>query len=99
MEKFIKQIYEEFTITTDFSKNMATDETIINQSVSVIDYANVDVTTVITDQSTIAAVGQTVQILVRAGDESGTPYKITFRCETSEGHKWELDIQMKIKEV
>ena len=99
MEQFEKQPYEEFTITADFSKNMETGETITDQSVLAFDKDGQDVSSAVTDQGSIVISGQAVKVLVQAGDQALAPYKITFRCSTSSGHKWELDVKMKVKEI
>lgn len=98
-ESFEKQGYEEFTIEGDFSKNMEVGET-INAGALVLaeDNAGSNVAATVTDQATIAVVGQGVQVLVRGGTENLAPYKVTFRCVTSVNHKWEIDVDMKIKE-
>lgn len=99
MEQFEKQSYEEFTITADFSKNMETGETIADQSVLAFDKDGADASSIVTDQGTVAASGQTVKVLIQAGEQALAPYKITFRCTTSSGHKWELDVKMKVREL
>ena len=47
-----------------------------------------------------AAPEAAAQAIVRAGLEAETPYKITMKCVTNStpAHKWEMEIQMKIKE-
>lgn len=99
MEQFEKQPYEEFTITADFSKNMETGETITEQFVIAFDKDGLDASSIVTDQGTVIASGQTVKTLVQAGDQALSPYKLTFRCTTSNGHKWELDVKMKVREI
>ena len=100
LEEFIKQPYEEFTISTDFSANFLDDETITSQTVSAIDSKGVDATSAVTNQASVTNDGNSkVQVLVRAGDRLNSPYKITFRCVTSIGHKWEHDIKMKVVEL
>ncbi len=99
MGKFTKQAYEEFTISADFSKNMALGETIVSQTVGALDVDLEDVSDVVIDQGTVANDGEHKAVCrVRAGEELKSPYKITFRVTTSSAHKWELDIQMRIKE-
>lgn len=100
MEKFTKQIYEEFTIAGDFSKNMETGETIATQTVVAVNNVGADATNDVLDTGSISNDGTTkVLVLVRAGTEALSPYKITFKAVTSVDHKWEVDVQMKIKEI
>lgn len=106
LDNFEKQPSEEFRITVDFGLNFQTDETLVvgNCSVYVVDGSGQDVSTVVTDQSTIAVVDGAqsgvpqagLQILVRGGDDLKV-YKFTFNGVTSLGHTWEHDIDMKVK--
>lgn len=98
MDKFTKQPYEEFTISSDFGLNFLSGETIVSQTVSAVDSSNVDVTATITTQASVAHDGSKVTVLVKGGT-TGNTYKITFRCVTSLGHKWENDVQMKVTEI
>lgn len=98
--KFTKQPYEEFSISTDFSNNMLDGETITGQTVTVVDNTMVDVSSTITNQTSVSNNGTSeVIVLVRGGTKAASPYKITFRCTTSLGHKWEHDIQMTVKDL
>lgn len=98
--KFTKQPYEEFAISTDFSSNMLAGETITGQTVTVVDKTMTNVSSTITNQTSVSNDGNSkVIVLVRAGTKADSPYKITFRCVTSLGHKWEHDIQMTVKDL
>lgn len=100
MDSFEKQSYEEFTIAGDFSLNFADGETISSQTVTAVDQADVDATADVIDDSSITNDGGArVLVKVVGGDEADSPYKITMRCETSAGHKWELDVRMNVVEV
>lgn len=100
MDKFVKQTYEEFTITADFSNNMAVGETITSQTVTVLDAGGDDASIIVVDQASVANDGSTkVSALVRGGGVDLSPYKITFKIVTSVAHKWELDVQMLVKAV
>lgn len=100
MDNFEKQPYEEFTISTDFSTNFATGEVLASQTVTAMDRDGTNVTDTVTDQTTLSDDGVgTVSILIRAGSESKSPYKITFKCITSAGHKWENDIRMSVRDI
>lgn len=97
MEQIRKQPYEEFTISADFSANMASGEVISVQSVAAVDKTGNDVKDTVTDQATVANDGKTTcRVLVKGGDPTLSPYTLTFRCTTSLGNKWELDIQMQV---
>lgn len=100
MDKLSKQPYEEFTVSSDFSKNMLLGETITGQSVSVVDKDGIDVSSTMTNQASVSNNGsQRVSVLVRAGAPESSPYKITFRCTTSIAHKWEHDVLMRVEEL
>jgi len=100
MDAFEKQPYEEFTVSTDFSRNFATGETVSSQTVTAVDKDGATVTTTVTDQTTVANDGGSkVSVLVKAGTVVASPYRLTFRCVTSTGHKWEHDIQMNVREI
>lgn len=95
-----KQPYEEYTISNNFALNFSTAEIIASQSVTAVDKDDTNVTDTITDQTTIAndGIGR-VYILIRGGAESKSPYKITFRCITSAGHKWEKDFRLPVRDI
>ena len=95
---FTKQSYEDFPISADFSKDMATGETLISQTITAIDNAGDDATASILSTPTNDGATQAL-IRVFAGTEALSPYKVTFRVVTSIGNKWELDIKMKVKEL
>ena len=103
MEEFEKQGYEEFTIKADFSENMnigdVTGETITSQTVTAVDNADTVSDAIVLVQASITAGAEDVSVLCRAGTEALEPYKLTFKCETSLNHKWELDVLMKIREI
>jgi hypothetical protein len=99
MDRFEKQPYEQFTIGSDFIRNLAVAEEIVDQSVSVYDKDGLDVSEVCSDQTTLQADVSKVTIMVRAGADAGSPYKITFRCTTSANHRWENDIQMTVRDI
>ena len=96
--KFSKQPYEEFTISVPFGKNMVTGETITTQTAIAVDTDAVDASSAVLKADTLSNTGQTVTVLVRAGEVAKSPYQITIRCVTSLGHKWEKDIVMKVVE-
>jgi hypothetical protein len=100
MDRLEKQSYEEFTISTDFSRNMSDIESLSSYSVTATDNSGGDASTIVLNQATISSEGASkVKILVRAGTEALSPYKLTFKCITNLGHRWEYDLQLKIKEI
>lgn len=108
LDSFEKQPYEEFRISADFGHNFQAGETLTLGSCTVgaTDGDGQDVTATVTDQTTIAVINgvesavdsAALQILVRAGT-TGATYKITFKGVTSLDHHWELDVNMKVKEL
>ena len=100
-EIFEKQPWEEFSIWGDFIDNKETGETadLVTSSVVAEDKDGTDVSTTVLDQTTIAVSGTRLEIKVRAGTASVSPYKITFKIGTSLGNKWEVDVMMKIKSL
>jgi hypothetical protein len=108
LDSFEKQPYEEFRISADFGLNFQAGETLTqaNCSVEAKDPEDQDWTVTVTDQATVAVIDgvesgisqSALQVLVRGG-EHGKTYKITFKGETSLDHHWELDVNMKVKEL
>lgn len=112
LEFFTKQNYEEFFIAGDFVDVITTTGetlTLGSCTVEAIDKAGNDVADVVLEQATKklddspdSATGFTDNMLAircRAGEQAKSPYKITFKGVTSELNKWEVDINMKIKET
>jgi len=99
VDNFTKQIYEEFTIDANFGANFTEPETITSQTVTAVDKSGIDVSASVTNQASVSNDGSKVSVLVRGGTAENSPYKISFRCITSNGNKWEYDVQMKIKEI
>lgn len=99
MDNFTKQGYEEFVVDVDYKLNFTDEETIEIQEVIAIDKLGKDVTDKVTNSASLTNDGSKVSVMVRAGSVDESPYKLTFRCATSLGNKWEHDIQMKIKEI
>lgn len=92
---FTKQPYEEFEVAVDFSENMETDEVISSKTVTAVDKDDEDVTATIIASSAIEGTNQ-VSAVVKAGTSSASYYTITFKCVTSTGAKWQLDVSMKV---
>lgn len=100
MDRFTKQPSERFAVSTDFKRNFSSGETVGACAVTATDKDGTDVTATVTDQSSLTPVrGTRVEVIVRAGQESASPYKLTFECDTSIGHHWEHDIEMLVVEI
>jgi len=97
----VKQIWEEFTIAGDFTDQASTGETAVlsGSEVAVEDKDGTDVSTTLLDQSTIAVDGTQLLIRLRAGINTASPYKVTFRILTSLGNQWEIDVSVRIREM
>jgi len=98
MNEVTKQSYEEFTVSVSFALNIARSESIVYSAVTATDKVGTDVSSTVTDQSTVVQTSNAVSVKVRSGSESMSPYKLTFRCVTSAGHKWEHDVTMRVRE-
>ena len=108
LESFEKQPYEEITIAGDFESVMASTEALVlaTSTVTATDKNGSDVSSTVLDQSTKAigdspdgGTSNALKMRCRAGSESLSPYKLSYRGVTSTGDKWEIDIRMKIKET
>ena len=98
IDKFTKQSYEKFAIEFDFSDNMSETEVISTVDVAAIDNTGTDLTsTVIANVQSDGA--KSGLCMVQDGEEALSPYKITCKVVTDSTHKWEKDVQMKIKEI
>ena len=98
MDLFSKQIWEEITITGEFENVMSDSETLEATSTVVAeDKDGTDVTAIVLGTVTINT--QNITVLTKAGTESASPYKITFKAITNSNNRWELDLLMYIKEI
>lgn len=94
---FHKKNYEQYTINADFNKNLGLGESISSQTVTAADRGGEDVSATVLNQESIDNNGAgCVSVLVRGGESGSSPYTLNFRCVTSEGYKWELDITMHV---
>ena len=114
MADVTKQSYEEFRIHADFGLNMESGEVLVVGSCTVVctDKDGVDVTTTLLDDTTKAVINgdavptgsgvasAALQVLIKGGSESASPYKYTFKGVTDliPPNKWEKDISLKLKE-
>lgn len=100
MDKLQKQPYEQFTIAISFSQVLSAAETIIGQSVGVTTSTGVDVTDSMVASGSVGNDGAGgVVAVIKGGDPDDSPHKLTARCETSLGHRWEHDIQIKVVDL
>ena len=96
-----KQSYEAFFIAGNFVLVMEEGETIVLEecAVTAIDKDGNDVSSTFLDQTTIAVASITkLKIRIRAGTQTASPYKVTFRIVTSLGNKYEVDAPCRVKE-
>lgn len=107
-----KQNYEEYFIAGDFVDVITTTgEALVlaTSTVSAIDKNGVDATAEVLDTATKALdtspdslsgfTNNMLKMRCKAGVATKSPYKITFYGVTTEGNKWEIDINLKIKEL
>lgn len=93
-----KQPYEVFGVTVNFSRNMSRSESVAVGTVSVEDKNGTDATSTIISGSPSWAT-KTVVATVMDGSEDNSPYKLTFRCETNTGNKWESEVYLCVKDL
>lgn len=102
LDSFNKQPYEVFWVSADFSNNLDSSEAIVvgSSAVTAMDQDGVDATSDVIVTGTITVSGDTLQIQVKGGTTAIT-YKLTFRATTdaSPANKFELDVNMKVKEL
>ena len=97
---FSKQPSEEFYIRVNFSKNWATGDSVDlgNSTFTAVDKDDADKSTVVLDQTTLAAAPDDKGLIIRvqAGEVAESPYKLTGLCKTTQGNTWEKDLEMVI---
>jgi hypothetical protein len=100
MERVQKQPYEEFPISVNFNRNFTDGEAIVSQTVTAYDKDGVDASAQVTHQSTITndEAGNVI-VTVLGGEEAKSPYKISVRCVTTTGNKWEHDVQLRVRDL
>ena len=97
---FEKSPWESFTVYGDFSNVMASDETIVLASSSILieDKNGDDVTDTVLVTSSEVVSGFTLRGRVQAGSESLSPYKITYKAITSASEQYSVEQFMNVKE-
>lgn len=103
IESFAKQSWEEFVVAGSIEDVVASGE-LIDLSPSLViaeDKEGVDVSTTVLDQLTKTKDDTLhyLKIRCKAGAEASSPYKITFRVDTDQGNRYEIDVKMKVKEL
>lgn len=99
MDSLIKQPFEQFTVSVDFSAVLVSGESIHSPAVAVTTSTGEDVTSSIVAAGSVAVVGETQAVaMINGGDPSPRPYKMTVRCETSIGHRWEHEVRLIVRE-
>ncbi len=100
MEQFNKQPAETYPIAVDFNECLAPGEGIVSQEVLAYDKDGNDATAEVLLPSTIGNDGEgRVVVTVTGGDQEIKTYKLTFRCTTTNGNRWEMDIKMMVVEL
>lgn len=104
-----KQAYEAFFIGGSILKVQTDTETInlANSTVVAEDVNGTDVSSSFLEQATIILgndsqgtyANNQLSMRIRDGEESLSPYKVTFRMETTEGNKWEVDRMVNVIET
>ncbi len=108
LESFSKQNYEEFYIGGDYVDVLESGEelslspcTIVAEDAAGVDKSStvLDTATKALDDSESGGTNNVLKVRCKAGSEGDSPYKITFKGETTLGNKWEIDVKMKLKEL
>ena len=100
--RFTKQPYEEFYWGADFSDVLDTDnESILlgSSSISAMDVVGTADTSVYYAASLAVINNTLLGVRVKAGEEGLSPYKLTYKIETTAGNKYEKDVLMTVEEV
>lgn len=95
-----KQPYEEFFVSVDFDEELSSGETLVATS-AVIAFDNAGTQLdpgVIVSVDSVVVQGTLLSARIKAGTEALSPYKLSYRCVTSIGNKYEEDVKLKVKE-
>lgn len=96
-DRFSKQVSEEFVVTTDFSNDLGSSETISSITVSAIRLSDgSDLTSSVIEFSQKSS--KKVLVGVQNGVD-GELYRIVIKIQTSIGYKFQKNILMKVKEI
>jgi hypothetical protein len=103
-----KQIYESFFIGGSIYNVQQSGEAIVlaNSTVVAEDKDGTDVSSTLLSQATKSlgddengGTNNVLKIRLQGGTEAASPYKVTFKMETDQANKWEVDILVKVEEV
>jgi len=99
LASFEKQPYESWVVAANFEDDLETGETITleTSAITAVDKVGTDAAGIL-DQVYKAVNGALLQIRVKDGTAALSMYKITFRAITNLSNKFELDVNMKVKE-
>lgn len=96
VDRFTKQVSEEFVVTTDFSNDLSSGETISSADVSAIRLSDGSVLT-----GDVIEFSQKSSKKVLVGVQNGSDgelYRIEIRIQTSLGYKFQKNLTMKVQE-
>jgi len=98
---FQKTSWESWVVAANFADDLVDGETIVlaTSDVSATDKTGANATTGVLDQSGKAVSGTYLQIRVVAGTEALSVYNIKFKAVTNLGNNYELNVEMKIKNI
>jgi len=102
VEHFYKQPDETFFVAANYVDVLSTGETIVvgNSEVSAVDEDDNDATGDILEVASLVVQDTTkLAVRVKAGVETGSPYKITINGVTSLSNNFEVDIEMRIEDL
>lgn len=96
-----KQNYERYVVGCNYDKVLGSAENIelLSSFVEAVDKNGNDMSTVVIEQATFAVDGTRLKFRLREGIETESPYKITAKAETDLGNRFEVDFEMRIKEL
>lgn len=96
-----KQSYERYVVGCNYEKVLGSSEAIVlaNSIVEAEDKDGVDKSTIVIEQATFVVDGTRLKFRIREGVEAESPYKVTAKAETDLGNRFEVDFEMRIKEL
>lgn len=96
-----KQSYERYVVGCNYEKALGDAEVIVLAAslIEARDKDGNDMSTVVIEQATVIVDGTRLKFRIREGIEAKSPYKITSKAETDLGNRFELDFEMRVKEL
>ena len=100
MPCFWKQPYEQFVIAANFGPDLAPEDGIVAEQSTALarDKDGNDATSDVIAPDSLVAEGHLLKVLVKGGNPALSPYVISFRCRTTVGEAYELDVRMEVIE-